>query len=312
MTRRTTGCAGLLLCLALLLPAKSARALEVFACEPEWAALAVELGGDRVNAFSATTARQDPHQIQARPSLIARLRTADLVVCTGAELEIGWMPVLLRQSANGRIQPGTPGYFEAAQYVRLLEVPTRLDRAEGDIHAAGNPHIQTDPRNIAAVAAALAGRMQQIDPTDAATIAVRAQNFAARWNAAMQRWAQQATPLRATTIAAYHKSWIYLEEWLGLREAATIEPKPGIPPGSQYLAELVSELPARGVRGIIYAAYEDPRGSEFVAQRIGVPAIMLPYTVGGTERARDLFGLFDDTLARLTAGLAGGASAARR
>ena len=125
-------------------------ALNVFACEPEWGALASEIGGDKVSVFTATTAKQDPHQVQARPALIAQLRGADLVVCTGAELEIGWMPVLLRQASNGRVQPGSPGYFEAAQQVRLLDVPTRLDRAEGDIHPAGNPHIQTDPRNIAA------------------------------------------------------------------------------------------------------------------------------------------------------------------
>src|SRR5881392_2163294 len=169
--------AGLGLCIAVLFRPVGAEALEVFACEPEWAALATELGGDKVQVFSATTARQDPHQIQARPALIARLRSADLVVCTGAELEIGWMPVLLRQAANGRVQPGTPGYLEAAQYVRLLEKPTRLDRAEGDIHPAGNPHIQADPRNIAAVAAALAPRMQQLDPANAAAIAARAQDF---------------------------------------------------------------------------------------------------------------------------------------
>jgi zinc/manganese transport system substrate-binding protein len=311
MMRSTAGIAGLLLCLAFLLLPSDARALEVFACEPEWGALAKELGGDRADVFVATTARQDPHQIQARPSLIARLRTADLVVCTGAELEIGWLPMLLRQGANARVQPGSPGYFEAAQYVRLLEVPTRLDRAEGDIHAAGNPHIHTDPRNIAAVAQALAGRMQQLDPADAAAIAGRAQNFQARWAAAVQRWSQQAAPLRGVTIGAYHKSWVYLEAWLGLRGAGAIQPKPGVPPGSQYLAQLVGEWPARGVRGIIYSAYEDPRASEFVAQQIGVPAIMLPYTVGGTDRARDLFGLFDDTVERLMHGLLGGASARR-
>jgi zinc/manganese transport system substrate-binding protein len=303
--------AGLMLSLALGLWPTGARALEVFACEPEWAALAVELGGDKVDAFSATTARQDPHQIQARPSLIARLRSADLVVCTGAELEIGWMPLLLRQAANPRVQPGGPGYFEAARQVRLLEVPAQLDRAMGDIHASGNPHIQTDPRNIAAVAAALASTMQRLDPANAAAIAGRAQNFAARWAAATQRWTQQAAPLRGVTIGAYHRSWVYLESWLGLREAGTIQPKPGIPPGSQYMAQLIGEWPAKGVRAVIYAAYEDPRASEFVAQRIGVPAIMLPYTVGGSERASDLFGLFDDTVERLVRGLSGGPSAAR-
>src|SRR5262252_9131061 len=147
--------------------------LNVFACEPEWAALASEIGGDKVSVFTATTAKQDPHQVQARPALIAQLRSADLVVCTGAELEIGWMPVLLRQASNGRVQPGSPGYFEAAQQVRPLDLPTRFDRAEGDIHPAGNPHIQTDPRNIATVAAALARRLSEIDPADNAVIAQR-------------------------------------------------------------------------------------------------------------------------------------------
>src|SRR5215471_4771959 len=220
---------GLAVSLAVLFRTPVAHALEVFACEPEWAALATELGGDKVETFSATTARQDPHQIQARPALIARLRSADLVICTGAELEIGWMPMLLRQAANARVQPGTPGYLEAAKYVRLLEVPTRLDRAEGDIHPA------SDPRNVAAVAAVLSRRLGEIDPADNAVFAQRSQSFTGRWNAAMQRWAQQASALRGAPIAAYHKSWAYLEDWLGLREAGTIEPKPGIPPGSQYL-----------------------------------------------------------------------------
>src|SRR5262252_5287322 len=205
--------AGLAVSLAVLLQMPVAHALEVFACEPEWAALATELGGDKVETFSATTARQDPHQIQARPALIARLRAADLVVCTGAELEVGWMPVLLRQAANGRVQPGSAGYFEAAQQVRLLEVPTRLDRAEGDIHAAGNPHIQTDPRNIATVAAALSRRMQELDQADAAGFAARTQNFASRWAAAVQRWTQRAAPFRGATVAVYHKNWTYLEDW---------------------------------------------------------------------------------------------------
>ena len=153
----------------LAAPLRAARrcpphaALRVFACEPEWGALAQELGGDLVDVSVATTALQDPHQIQAKPSLIARARNADLVVCTGAELEIGWLPVLLQQSGNAKVQPGQPGNFAAADYVRKLEVPTQLDRSQGDVHAAGNPHIQTDPRNIAQVAsgarrAAAAGR----------------------------------------------------------------------------------------------------------------------------------------------------------
>jgi zinc/manganese transport system substrate-binding protein len=285
----------------ILLAFPAHAALNIFACEPEWAALASDLGGDKVSVFAATTGRQDPHQIQARPSLIAKARSADLVVCTGAELEIGWMPVILRQAANGKIQPGTPGYFSAADYVRLLDVPSRLDRAEGDIHAAGNPHIQTSPRNIRPVAVALGARMAQLDARDGALYQQRTTDFLRRWDEAMKVWETRSAPLKGTNFAAYHKGWAYLAEWLGMTEIATIEPKPGVPPGAAYLAQLVDELPRRAVRMIVYAAYEDPRPSESVAQRINVPPVMIPSTVGGTEAATTLFGLYDDILARLLA-----------
>jgi zinc/manganese transport system substrate-binding protein len=306
MLRMTRAAALSLLALSLAcLPGSVQAALNVFACEPEWAALATELGGDKVSAFSATTARQDPHQIQARPALIARLRAADLVVCTGAELEIGWMPVLLRQAANSRVQPGTPGYVETSTLVRLLEVPTRLDRAEGDIHAAGNPHVQTDPRRIATIAAALAQRLAQIDGANAAWYAQRQQEFAQRWTAALRQWEARAAPLKGTPVVVYHKSWVYLEDWLGMREVGTIEPKPGIPPGSAYLSQLLQDIPARGVKMILYAAYQEPRAPQYLSERTHVPAVELPFTVGGSEQAKDLYSVFDDTISRLLAALEG-------
>src|SRR6266581_1806197 len=144
-------------------------AVNVFACEPEWAALAQELGGDKVSVFSATTAKQDPHRLEARPSLIARIRSADLVICSGSELEVGWLPLLFTQSGNDRIQPGSPGFIEASQFVVKLEVPKVVDRALGDIHPSGNPHIHLDPRNIARVAAVLTERLVQLDPANAET-----------------------------------------------------------------------------------------------------------------------------------------------
>ncbi|MBL8459648.1 MAG: zinc ABC transporter substrate-binding protein, partial [Zoogloea sp.] len=147
-----------------LLALPAVAALNVFATVPEWAALAREIGGDRVQVFAATNALQDPHRIEAKPSLIARARSSQLVVATGADLEIGWLPMVLRESGNAAIQPGQPGYFEAAGAVRLIEVPARLDRADGDVHPGGNPHIQTDPRNILKVADALASRMSRVDP----------------------------------------------------------------------------------------------------------------------------------------------------
>src|ERR1700730_8081488 len=180
--------------LALLaLPAHAA--LRVFACEPEWGALAEALGSDPVDVTIATSALQDPHQIQAKPSLIARMRSADLVVCTGAELEIGWLPVLLQQSGNAKVQPGQPGNFAAADYVRKLEVPSQVDRSQGDVQASGTPHIQTAPRNIALVAAALGARLQQVDPAHASQYAQRQADFMQRWREAIVRWTAQGAPL---------------------------------------------------------------------------------------------------------------------
>jgi zinc/manganese transport system substrate-binding protein len=278
-------------------------AVKIFACEPEWAALAKELGGDKVSAVSATTALQDPHQIQARPSLIARIRDADLLICSGAELEIGWLPLLLSQSGNGRVQVGSPGYLEASQYVRKLEVPRVLDRSLGDIHAAGNPHIQTDPRNIAKVAAVVAERLAQIDPNNAATYRGRATDFDKRWQAAIARWEQQAARLKGVPLVEHHKDFTYLIAWLGMREVGDLEPLPGVPPTTSHLAQLVEQMKRAPAKIIVYSSYQDPRAAQFLSQRTGIPAVMLPFTVGGSDRAKDLFGFFDDLVARLVAPL---------
>lgn len=282
---------------AFSLPALAA--LNILACEPEWGALASELGGDRVAVYSATTALQDPHQIQARPSLLARARSADLLACTGAELEAGWLPILLRQSGNANIQPGKAGYFEAAAYVQKLEIPARLDRAEGDVHASGNPHIQTDPRNIALVADALAKRLGQLDPDNAAHYQARHKAFADKWQAAIQRWEKQAAPLRGLPVVVQHKAFPYLNRWLGMQEIAALEPKPGVEPGSGHLSTVLAQLSRQPVKMVLRTAYQDGRPSEWLAERAKIHAVALPFTVGGSEQARDLFGLFDDTLRRL-------------
>lgn len=291
----------LLLCLATLAwPAQAA--LNVLACEPEWAALVNELAGDKASVASATTAYQDPHRIEARPSLIARARRADLVVCTGAELEIGWLPVLLRESANLRIQPGRPGHFMAADFVALLDKPQRLSRAEGDVHPEGNPHIQTDPRNIARVAEALAQRLAQVDPANATAYAARHADFAQRWQAAEQRWAARAARLKGLRVVSQHNGFPYLYRWLGLVEVATLEPKPGLEPSAAHLAAVVGTLKTKPASLIVRAAYQSARPSEWLAERSGLPVAVLPFTVGGSDKAGDLFGLFDDTLDRLLAG----------
>jgi zinc/manganese transport system substrate-binding protein len=285
----------------LMLASAGAHALNVVACEPEWAALAKELGGDKVTVSSATTAMQDPHHIEARPSLIARMRGADLVACTGLELEIGWLPVLVQQSGNAKVAPGAPGFFEAGRQVTPLELPTRLDRSEGDVHAQGNPHIQLDPRNIAKIADALAARLAQLDPANAPLYRERLQSFQQRWSAAMAKWEQQARPLRGVRAVAHHKNMTYLWAWLGVQEVGTLEPKPGVEPSASHLAELVAQLGRQPAQVVVRAAYEDARASQWLAEHAHVRAVALPFTVGGNDKATDLFGLFDSTLALLLA-----------
>ncbi len=289
----------ILISLALLLPVSAHAAINVFACEPEWAALARELGGEAVKVYAATTALQDPHRIEARPSLIAQMRRADLVVCTGAELEIGWLPVLLREAGNARVQPGRPGYFEAASFVALRDKPARLDRAEGDVHAQGNPHIHTDPRNILRVSEALSARLAEVDPASAVLYRTRGQAFVTRWQAAIARWETRAAPLNKLPVAVQHPSFAYLLAWLGLREVATLEPKPGVEPSVSHLARIAAQLQTTPAKMVLRAVYQSPRPADWLAQRAGIPALALPYTVGGNERASDLFSLFDDTLDQL-------------
>jgi len=299
LNRKLLAAFGAALLTILCLPAHAA--LRVFACEPEWGALTRELGGPLVDVTVATTAMQDPHQIQAKPSLIARARNADLVVCTGAELEIGWLPVLLAQSGNAKVQAGQPGNFAAADYVRKLEVPTQLDRAEGDVHAAGNPHIQTDPRNIALVAAALAARLAQVDPPHAADYAQRQSDFSHRWQQALTRWSAQAAPLKGLPVVSQHKAFVYLYDWLGMKEVAVLEPKPGVEPTAAHLQEVLTALKATPARMVVYAAYQDGKPSDWLSQHANIPAVKVPFTVGGTDAAKDLFSFYDDTLARLLA-----------
>jgi zinc/manganese transport system substrate-binding protein len=293
----------LLLAAAVLSTPHAHAALNIFACEPEWAALAQELAADKASIYSATTALQNPHQIQARPSLIAKARKAQLTVCTGAEMEIGWLPLILRESANPDIASGAPGSFEAAHYVVMLQVPTRLDRADGDVHATGNPHIQTDARNFLPIAQALTARLIELDPASAAFYRTRLLTFTQSWRAAILRWEKQAEPLKGQSVVVQHTAFPYLSNWLGMREIAALETKPGMEPSVAYLAQVLAQLQQRPARMVLRAAYQNPRPSAWIAEHAHIPAVVLPFTVGGTDGAKDLYGLFDDTIRRLLAGL---------
>jgi zinc/manganese transport system substrate-binding protein len=282
--------------------APAAAALSVFATVPEWGALVDELAGDKAKIYIATNALQDPHHVEAKPSLIARARGADLVVATGAELEIGWLPLVLQQAGNPKLAPGKPGYFEAAAFVTLLDKPTRLDRAEGDIHAAGDPHIQTDPRNIARVAAPLSARLAELDPENAGWYQARYKAFSEKWSAAITGWEQQAAPLKGVPVVVQHKAFTYLIAWIGLKEVATLEPKPGVEPTTAHLSDVLATLQRTPAKMVLRAAYQSDRASQWIAERTKINAVTLPFTVGGDDNATNLYALFDDTIARLQKG----------
>jgi len=273
--------------------------LKIFACEPEWGALAKELVGEKADIYIATTAQQDPHHIEARPSLLAKARQADLLICTGAELEIGWLPILLQKTGNKAIQKGEQGHFMAADFVELIDKPTKLDRSEGDIHASGNPHIQTDPRHFLPIAQALTKRLQAVDPQNADYYSQQNQLFTNKWTVALQRWEELAKNLKGKRIITHHKSWVYLIRWLGLEEIATLEPKVGLPPTSGHLAHILEKAKQSNTQLIVYSNYEDYKAATWLSEKTQIKATMLPITVGGTPQAMSLESWFDDLLNRL-------------
>jgi len=283
--------------LIILFMAASAHAkLSIFTCEPDWAALTKELTGEHATVFSATHAGQDPHHVQARPSLIAKFRSADLAVCTGAELETAWMPMLQRRARNPRVLSGKPGYFEATEQVELLEQPTKLDRADGDVHGDGNPHIQLDPRRILEVAKALSSRLQQLDPANKASYESRLEDFTKRWESAIMRWQTEASGLKGKRVIVHHREWVYLLDWLGMQRAGSLEPKPGIPPNMAHLADLKQ----RQADLIILSPANDTKPSAWLQEQINIPVVVLPHTVGAVPGSNDLFSSFDEIIRRLS------------
>jgi zinc/manganese transport system substrate-binding protein len=218
-------------------------------------------------------------------------------------LEIGWLPLVIQQAGNAKVRAGQPGYFEAAAFVQTMEKPAKLDRSEGDVHPLGNPHIQTDPRNIARVAVALAAKLGEIDPANSAFYEARQKAFAQKWNAAIARWEREAAPLRGVGVLVQHKAFPYLFDWLGIREVAALEPKPGIEPTTSHLAQVLATIQQQPVRMVIRAAFQSEQASQWIAERAKINAVALPFTVGGDDQAKDLYGLFDDTIQRLLKGL---------
>ena len=277
--------------------------LKIFATVPEWGALAETLGGNKVQVYTATTALQDPHRIQARPSLIAKARTANLVIATGAGLEVGWLPTVQREANNAGIMPNQPGFLEVARYVRMLDVPAVVDRTMGDVHAEGNPHIQTDPRNLLPIARAISARMVQLDPENTGYYQTQLAQFDQGWQANLQRWQKQAAPLRDVKVWYQHDGYPYMNAWLGLNQVGVLEPRPGVEPSSRQLADILQRQQALQGRMVVASAYMSDAPSKWFAEKANIPEVVLPFTVGGNEQVKNLTALYDDTLQRLLGGL---------
>ena len=283
----------LLYCILALSSQVALAELNVFACEPEWKSLVDEIGKDKVTSFSATTAFQDPHHIEARPSLISKVRRADLVICSGAELETGWLPLLIRQAANDKVLTGKPGYFEAASMVDRLGMQENVDRTMGDVHAGGNPHVHLDPMRMLKIADALKQRLSEIDAVNSASYNNNYADFKQRWLTAIERWQQKAKPLKGIAVVVHHKDYVYLFDWLGIQLVGTLEPKPGLPTSVGHLASLKESLTAKPAKMILHTTYQSPRAAQRLSQLTSIPVVKLPYTVGGDKNANDLFGLFE-------------------
>lgn len=273
--------------------------INIFACEPEWATLSQELAGDLAIVYRATTAWQNPHRIEARPSLIAKMRRADLLVCSGADLEVGWLPLLQRKAGNKKVFNNGPGYFEAAAQVERLEVHESVDRSMGDVHGAGNPHVHLDPYHLLQIAEKLSQRLQQIDVENSPAYDQKFQQFKKQWHSAIVRWEQRAAVLRGRQVLTQHKNWSYFLAWLGLEALADLEPKPGLPPTAGHLAKVIRIVRQNQPFATLVAAYQTPKSAKWLEQKTGVKALHLAYTVGGADNAGSLIALYDSMLDKL-------------
>lgn len=275
-----------------------AQALNIFACEPEWAALARQLAPD-ATVFSATHAFQDPHYIEARPSLIAKLRRADMAFCSGAELEAGWLPALQQRAANPKVRNGALGMVYAADFVSTIEKHEASLVGRGHVHAEGNPHLHLDPERVQTIAKAFSKRLQQVDPARAGEYQQAFADWYQHWQKKKLQWLQQSLILRDQQVVVNHTTFSYLWRWLRMKPVADLEPSPGVPPTLSHLDSLVTQLKDKQPRAIVYNWYQSEKSPRWLADKTGVPLLDLPSTVSEKEGISTLAQLFDHLIAQL-------------
>ncbi len=286
----------------LLTATEAAAGVKVVTTVPSLAALARDVGGDRVELTALVLPTQDAHFVDAKPSLVLRLNKADLLIAVGADLEVGWLPALQTQARNPRILSSGAGYLECAGHVRLRDQPSGpVDRSQGDVHPTGNPHYLFDPRAAADCARAIAAALARVDPRNAATYRANLDRFLTRLDAARTRWEKRLAPYRGAPVITYHKSLTYLVDWLGLVEVATLEPKPGIPPTARHVAHVIRTGKERGVKVVLQEAYYPDKTGSLVAQRLGARVVRIP---GGADvgRGQSYLAHLDELVDRLAEG----------
>ena len=309
MRKWITGAIGFGLVLAVSAPQAAQAKLKVFACFPEWAALAKEIGGDAVEVFTAVSPLVNPDHVTVTPELLASLKEADLLVCTGSGFEDEWLPSALAKVQNTKLAEGQPGRFFAADFVKMMEDDHHDEgekKEEGHLHEGGNPHIQGDPYRVRAIGGQLGRRMIDLDQTDSATYSANTKKFVTELGALAKELEEKAAPLRGVNMVAQHEHSVYLLGWLQLHSSAIVEPEVGVPPGPGDLAQIIELIPRDNVKFVIHAAYEDPRPSAYVTERAGVPLIKVPFTVGGTDGGGPTYAdFYRDSVERLLDGLNG-------
>jgi zinc/manganese transport system substrate-binding protein len=294
----------ILLALSVFLGALSVQAkLNVVATLPDFGSLAREIGGDNVNVTVLAKPTEDPHFVDARPSFVVALRGADVLIDGGAELELGWLPPLLQNARNAKLDVGKPGRVQASQGIRLMNVPTNVTRAAGDVHALGNPHFAVDPIIAKAIAQHIAQSFAAVDPPNAATYDANYKKFEAAINAKLQQWGATMLPFKGQHVAAYHDSWPYFGHRFGLEIDIFLEPKPGIPPSPSHLAEVITQMKAQKIKAIIVEPYHDRKIAERVASATGAQVVDFAQYPGALPNTDNYIKLIDALVSRLAAAL---------
>ncbi len=304
----TSGCSRLLVYFAVVLlaagisaaPARAAGKLYIVTATTDLAALAQEVGGDRVEVESIARGYQDPHYVEAKPSFLLKLKRADLLIVVGLQLEIGWLPPLITQCGNPRIQPAAPGYLDASQFAEILEIPTtQVTRAMGDVHPLGNPHYWLDPDNGLRIARGIQKKLAEMRPADAAYFEQRYQAFSQHLQEEQKRWDEEGKAFRGRKVVTYHRSWPNFAKRFGLNVVGYVEPRPGIPPSPAHTVELIQMMRRENVKVILVEPYFDLKTPNAVARETGGQVVVLLPSVGGEKEVTDYFKLFDYDIALL-------------